>query len=97
MSDKDWLTQVPVECIDCGHEVVTDFDSIHAREIITCSDCNTSFHIFDVYDMYYDEEPLVRNSIDFILKYVDQPYKIESKDQASREAIEKFLEEINFF
>lgn len=96
MSGTEWLTKVPVECTNCGHEVVTNFDAIEARETITCTDCNTSFHIFDVYDIYYDEEPLVKNCIDFILKYVNQPCKIESKDKVSRETIEKFLMQINF-
>lgn len=96
MSDMDWHTKVPVECIDCGHEVVTDFDSIRARKTLTCGSCGTSFHIFDVYDMYYEEEPLVKNCIDFILKYVNQPYKIESNDNTSREAVEEFLTKIGF-
>jgi len=96
MSGTEWLTKVPVECTNCGHEVVTNFDSIEARETIVCSDCNNSFHIFDVYDRYYEEEPLVKSCVDFILKYVNQPYKIESEDKDSREALERFLMKINF-
>jgi len=90
------LTIIPVECVNCGHEVKTDFDSIEQRKMLKCSECGTSFHINDVYDLYYDEESLVKNAVDLIISYAKQPWRIEAKQEEHLKAIEAFLKKVGF-
>lgn len=92
----DWLNEVVIECINCGHEVKTDFDSIEQRKVLKCSKCGTSFLIHDVYDMYYDQVPLVRNAIDLILSYAKQPWTVTNGKAGYSEEIEAFLKKIGF-
>ena len=90
------LRTTPVECVKCGHEVVTDFDSIMRHDILECSNCGSKFHIFDVYDLYYAQEPLVKSGVDLILSYANQPWTIKEGRKGSSEAIKKLLADSNF-
>jgi len=76
--------------------ILTTFQKIRSLDTLTCSTCEKDFHIFDVYDLYYKEEPIVKESIDFLLRYASQPYRVEAKDEDSRELISNFLQEIKF-
>jgi len=90
------LTDVMVECVKCGREVKTDFDSIEQRKMLKCVSCGTSFHINDVYDMYYDEEPLVKNAIDLITRYANQPWTVANGKVGNSEKVTAFLKKIGF-
>lgn len=90
------LSAITVECVKCGHEVKTDFDSIEQRKVLKCSHCGSSFPIHDVYDMYYEKVPLVRDAIDNIIGYAKQPSNVANGKVGYSEKAEAFLKKIGF-
>ena len=92
----DSLNDIVVECINCGHEVKTDFDWIEQRKVLTCSGCGSSFPIHAVYDMYYEQVPLVKDAIDLIISYAKQPWTITNGKVGYSKKVEAFLKKGGF-
>ena len=90
------LNIIPIECVNCGTEFNTDFDSVEQKIMLNCPKCGISFHINDIYDMYYDQEPLVKKAVDLIITYAEQRWAITNGKKGYSEAIENFLKKVDF-
>jgi hypothetical protein len=95
MSIED-LSKYSVDCVKCGAEVNTDYDSVMRQDLLKCGNCGTVFHIFDVYDQYYQQEPLIKSGIDKSVSYAKTSWKVEGGKEGSAEVANKILIEVGF-
>lgn len=75
-----------IECTSCNRGVDTTFQQLINNKKHTCQ-CGNEFNPNNVYDMYYSQEPIVKQSVDLLAKYAGL-YKFDSSDSAK---IEDFL------
>jgi transcription elongation factor Elf1 len=89
-------TDIPIECPLCSKECQTTLETIDARNPIKCGACGKSFAIGDVFERLYNEEPLVRGSVDALAKYAASQSELKASSKQSREAAEQLLKQIKF-
>jgi hypothetical protein len=85
---------IPVECPRCNNECETTLDAVDSRSPIKCS-CGNTFAIGDVFERLYDEERLVKDSVDIVTKYAISQRELKVSD-SSRDATEQFLKLVRF-
>lgn len=85
---------IPVECPRCDNECGTTLDLVDLRTPIKCR-CGNTFAIGDVFERLYDEERLVKDSVDTVTKYAISQREIKVSD-SSRDVTERFLRLVRF-
>jgi len=87
---------IPVECPQCSRQNETTLESIDSRSHIQCVSCGSLFAIGDVYERLYEEEPLVKNSIDAVVRYAASQEQLQVANKKSLHETEQFLDRIGF-
>ena len=87
---------IPVECPLCGKQSETTLEAIDSRSPIECRSCHSSFALGDVFERLYNEEGLVRDSVDIVAKYATSQRELKVSDKKSRDATEQLLKDVGF-
>lgn len=87
---------IPIECPLCSKECRTTLEVIDSRKPIKCRGCGKSFAIGDVFEHLYNEERLVRDSVDIIAEYAASQSELKASSKESREAAEQLLKQVGF-
>jgi hypothetical protein len=90
------LDSIPVACVRCQAENLATLEVIDRREAIECTTCGETFSIGDVFQVLYEQERLVRKSVDSIAEYATRQWAFERGATETRKMAEDFLQGIKF-
>jgi hypothetical protein len=90
------LDSIPVACIRCQAENATSPEAIDAREAIKCTACGEKFSIGDLFQALYEQESLVKRSVDSLADYATKEWALDGGAAETRKKTEDFLHSIRF-
>lgn len=90
------LDSIPVACVHCQAENATSLEAIDTREAIKCTACGEKFSIGDVFQALYEQELLVKKSVDSVVDYATRQWTLDGGATETRKKTEDFLHDIKF-
>lgn len=85
-----------LECVECGERFYFSYENMKERHLnVTCPHCGGSFHIFDLFDYYHVNEPIVQKCVDISVKHANTPFTIRTKDPEAQQILEDFSKSVD--